>query len=79
MLTTPFAAQATAHNMREEAARPARHHTRANRQAIISIALVIAAIVAVFVALSTVTPVAFAALGFLPLIQHRLMAQLSAD
>lgn len=75
MLTTPFTAQ----DMREEAAHPARRQTTTSRQAIISVALVIAAIVAVFVALSTVTPVAFAALGFLPLIQHRLMAQLSAD
>lgn len=43
------------------------------RQAVVSVALLIAVMVGVFVALSTVTPVAFAALGFLPIVQHRLM------
>lgn len=43
------------------------------KQAVVSVALLVAVMVGVFVALSTVTPVAFAALGFLPIIQHRLM------
>ncbi len=43
------------------------------KQAVVSVVLLIAVMVGVFVALSTVTPVAFAALGFLPVIQHRLM------
>lgn len=43
------------------------------RQAVVSVALLVAVMVGVFVALSTVTPVAFAALGFLPIVQHRLM------
>ena len=43
------------------------------KQAVVSVALLVAVMVGVFVALSTVTPVAFAALGFLPIVQHRLM------
>ena len=79
MLMTPHNAEATTQSPQPEPSAPRHHRQEANRQAIVSVALVIAAIVAVFVALSTVTPVAFAALGFLPLIQYRLMAQLSAD
>lgn len=79
MLITPFASEAKAQTQNEDEVTAIRRPSAANRQAIVSVALIIAAIVAIFVALSTVTPVAFAALGFLPLIQYRLMAQLSAD
>jgi hypothetical protein len=46
--------------------------------AAITIAMALSVIVALFVALATVTPLAFAALGLLPIIQYRLMSLLES-
>ena len=41
---------------------------------VITLTMAMCAVVVTFVALATVTPVAFAALGCLPIVQYRLMA-----